>query len=249
MAELLKRDCMALNLPACAGFGISNGMRSTPEGRGFRSRTAALVLSAWLAGPLSAGLPSLVAAAEPDARKAPLKAGIFLVASPALGDPNFRQTVVLICIYEPEGTLGVVVNRPTDLLLSEALPAIPGLQGKPDVLFAGGPVQPNGLVLLFRVDQEPADTRKVLQGVYMGGNIDTLARILSQPKPNEAFRAYAGYAGWAPGQLEFEMAMGSWALVPADAASIFEKDPARLWDELIDASKAPQTISLPPPGR
>jgi putative transcriptional regulator len=198
---------------------------------------------------LPAWVPSSAVAAEPDARQVPLKAGVFLVASPALGDPNFRQTVVLLCIYEPEGTLGVVVNRPTDLLLSEALPTIPGLQGKPDVLFAGGPVQPNGLVLLFRMDQEPADTRKVLQGVYMGGNIDTLARILSQPKPSEAFRAYAGYAGWAPGQLEFEMAMGSWGLVPADAASIFDKDPARLWDELSNALKAPQTISFPHPGR
>jgi putative transcriptional regulator len=157
--------------------------------------------------------------------------------------------VVLLCIYGPEGTLGVVVNRPTDLLLSEALPAVPALQGKPDVLFAGGPVQPNGLVLLFRVDQEPADTRQVLQGVYMGGNIDTLARILSQPKSNEAFRAYAGYAGWAPGQLEFEMALGSWGIVPADAASIFDKDPARLWDDLINALRTPQTISSTPARR
>lgn len=215
-----------------------------------RSRTSiALVLSACLGGTLPVFLPSSVPAAEPDTRPVPLKAGIFLVASPNLGDPNFRQTVVLLCIYGPEGTLGVVVNRPTDLLLSEALPAVPALQGKPDVLFAGGPVQPNGLVLLFRVDQEPADTRQVLQGVYMGGNIDTLARILSQPKPNEAFRAYAGYAGWAPGQLEFEMAMGSWGIVQADAASIFDKDPARLWDDLINALRTPQTISSTPARR
>lgn len=215
-----------------------------------RSRTSiALVLSACLGGTLPVFLPSSVPAAEPDTRPVPLKAGIFLVASPNLGDPNFRQTVVLLCIYGPEGTLGVVVNRPTDLLLSEALPAIPALQGKPDVLFAGGPVQPNGLVLLFRVEQEPADTRKVLPDVYMGGNIDTLARILSQPKPNEAFRAYAGYAGWAPGQLEFEMAMGSWGIVQADAASIFDKDPARLWDDLINALRTPQTISSTPARR
>lgn len=201
-----------------------------------------------LTGAVLLGSPSWISAAEPEARP-PLKAGIFLVASPNLGDPNFRQTVVLICIYGPEGTLGVIVNRPTDLLLSEALPAMTALHGKPDVLYAGGPVQPNGLVVLFHVEREPADTRQVLQDVYMGGNIDTLARILSEPKANEAFRAYAGYAGWAPGQLEFEMAMGSWGIVPADAGSIFDKDPARLWDDLINALKTPQTISLTPSGR
>lgn len=212
----------------------------------FPSRiSAAVCLGAWL-GLAAPGLPGPVAAEEPGPRAAPLKAGLFLVATPTLGDPNFRETVVLLCIYEAEGTLGVVVNRPTDLLLSEALPAIPALQGKPDVLYSGGPVQPGGLVLLFRVEQEPADTRRILDGVYMGGSVDTLARIVAQPKPSEAFRAYAGYAGWAPGQLEFEMAMGSWFVIPADAASIFEKDPARLWDELSQAVKKPQVISLPP---
>jgi putative transcriptional regulator len=210
------------------------------------SRISAVCLAAWLAAAVSAELPAPVAADEPGPRSVPLKAGLFLVATPALGDPNFRETVVLLCIYEAEGTLGVVVNRPTDLLLSEALPAIPALQGKPDVLYSGGPVQPGGLVLLFRVEQAPADTRKILEGVYMGGNVDTLARIVSRPKPSEAFRAYAGYAGWAPGQLEFEMAMGSWSVLPADAASIFDKDPARLWDELSDAVKKPQVISFPP---
>lgn len=172
----------------------------------------------------------------------PLGKGVFLVASPNLTDPNFRQTVVLICEYGPEGTLGVIVNRPTEFLLSEALSKLPLLKGTSYVLFLGGPVQPNGILMLFRVGQKPADTRQVVEGVYLGGNMDTLERIITQPKPTETFRAYAGYAGWAPGQLEFEMSMGSWATVQADSSSIFDKDPASLWSDMLNTLSAPRVI-------
>ena len=172
----------------------------------------------------------------------PLGKGVFLVASPNLNDPNFRQSVVLICEYGPEGTLGLIVNRPTEFLLSEALPKLPVLRGTSYVLFLGGPVQPNGILMLFRVGEKPVDTRQVLDGVYLGGNMDTLERVITQPKPTETFRAYAGYAGWAPGQLEFEMAIGSWATVKADPASIFEKDTVSLWSDLLKGLTAPRVI-------
>ncbi|MGH7474059.1 MAG: YqgE/AlgH family protein, partial [Candidatus Methylomirabilales bacterium] len=64
----------------------------------------------------------------------------------------------------------------------------------------------------------------------------------TQPKPTETFRAYAGYAGWAPGQLEFEMALGSWATLQADPASIFDKDPISLWSDMLKALSAPRVI-------
>ena len=183
------------------------------------------------------------AAAEgPPESLPPLGKGVFLVASPNLNDPNFRQTVVLICEYGPEGTLGLIVNRPTEFLLSEALPKLPVLKGTSYVLFLGGPVQPNGILMLFRVGEKPVETRQVLDGVYLGGSMDTLERVITQPKPTETFRAYAGYAGWAPGQLEFEMALGSWATVKADSASIFEKDAANLWADLLKGLTAPRVI-------
>ena len=172
----------------------------------------------------------------------PLGKGVFLVASPNLADPNFRQTVVLICEYGPEGALGVIVNRPTEFLLSEALPKLSVLKGTSYVIFLGGPVQPNGILMLFRVGEKPVDTRHVLDGVYLGGNLDTLERVITQPKPTETFRAYAGYAGWAPGQLEFEMALGSWATLQADPGSIFDKDPISLWSDMLKALSAPRVI-------
>ena len=72
--------------------------------------------------------------------------------------------------------------------------------------------------------------------------MQTLERLLTRPEPTETFRAYAGYAGWAPGQLEFEMALGSWATVQADAGSIFEKESVNLWPEMLRTLSAPRVI-------
>jgi putative transcriptional regulator len=168
--------------------------------------------------------------------------GVFLVASPNLADPNFRQTVILICEHGPDGTLGVVVNRPTNLLLSEVLPTVAVLKGTTYFLYSGGPVQPGGILILFRVTREPTRTRRVMEGVYLGADLNALDRVITRPQPTETFRAFAGYAGWAPGQLEFEMTMGSWATVRADSASIFDKDPADLWSDLVEVLRAPRTI-------
>lgn len=171
-----------------------------------------------------------------------IKKGVLLVAHPSLMDPNFRQAVVLICESGADGTLGVIINRPTGLLLSEALPALPVLKGTSYVLFAGGPVQPDGILMLFRIVEVPDQLKKVLERVYMGLSREILERVITKPNPTETFRAYAGYAGWAPGQLEFEMAMGSWAVIPGDPSSIFDKMPETLWTEMVEAMQAPRVI-------
>jgi putative transcriptional regulator len=192
------------------------------------------------------GLPDLVLAENKP--KVPstlaLKKGVLLVAHPSLTDPNFQQTVVLICEHEAEGTLGVIINRPTAVPLSEALPNVSVLKGTSYVLFAGGPVQPDGILMLFRIVEAPERMRKVIERVYLGLHQETLERVITKPQPTETFRAYAGYTGWAPGQLEFEMAMGSWAVIPADPTSIFDKAPETLWEEMIEAIQAPRVIRL-----
>lgn len=188
-------------------------------------------------------LPARVRAETPPSTSPlAIKKGTFLIAHPSLMDPNFQQTVVLICEHGEEGTLGLIINRPTELLLSDVLPTIPVLKGTSYVLYAGGPVQPEGVVMLFRVVEAAAHLRKVMERVYLGLNREALERVITQPQPTETFRAYAGYAGWAPGQLEFEMGMGSWAVVPADPASIFDKAPEALWSEMVEALHAPRVI-------
>jgi putative transcriptional regulator len=172
----------------------------------------------------------------------PLSKGIFLVASPALRDPNFRQTVILLCEHGPEGALGVVVNRPTAMLISEALPHVPVLEGQHHVLFAGGPVQTNQVVILYQLSQKPTDTHHVFDGVYLGGNMEALERVLQRPTESDFFRAYAGYSGWGAGQLENEMKTGSWITLPADPIVVFQKEPSCIWSDIMLSLGGPYEI-------
>ncbi|MBX3331827.1 MAG: YqgE/AlgH family protein [Nitrospira sp.] len=168
--------------------------------------------------------------------------GVLLVASPSLSDPNFHQTVLLVIEHGRGGTVGLILNRPTNVLLSEALPDFTVLKRTNYRLFAGGPVGQTQLVLLFRLTQLLPDTRQIIAGIYVG-TPRVLERILTQPKPTETFRAFAGFAGWAPGQLEHEMLEGAWGILPSDAFSIFDNDPATLWPDSISRLRAPKTIS------
>lgn len=214
-----------------------------------RHRTA--LSWAWPPLLLGVGLPALLAvgwaaavpsshAIQVEAPRAPVIArGMLLVASPDLGDPNFRESVILICDHGPSGTLGLIINRPTNLLLSEALPAVPVLKGTAHLLFAGGPVQPEAILMLFRAAQAPADTRTVVEGIHIGGSVKAVEDILGQPDAQHRFRAFAGYAGWGPGQLEWETAQGSWRLAPADPGSVFEKNPGDIWSSLVDTGQVP----------
>jgi putative transcriptional regulator len=169
--------------------------------------------------------------------------GVLLVASPSLNDPNFRQAVVLVVEHGPEGTLGLVLNHSTNILLSAALPEVTVLKGTTYRLFAGGPVEPTRLLLLFRSKEPPADARSVFDSVYIGGRPDFLERLITQAKPTETFRAFAGSAGWAPGQLTYEMLQGAWAVLPADSIGIFDQDPGTIWQDCISLLQAPVVIS------
>src|SRR5574341_93997 len=187
--------------------------------------------------------PSLAADEPAPSAGPPIAKGLFLIASPNLMDPNFRHTVVLICEHNAEqGTMGLIVNRPTDVPLVEALPHLSILKATSYVLFWGGPVQQNSVLMLFRLAKAPTDPKEVLSGIYLGAGPETLTQVITNPNPTETFRAFAGYAGWAPGQLEYEMALGSWAVVTADSASLFDKDPAGLWMDMLDKLRAPRVI-------
>ncbi|MEK6761339.1 MAG: YqgE/AlgH family protein [Nitrospirota bacterium] len=168
---------------------------------------------------------------------------MLLVASPSLEDPNFRQAVVLVVEHGPEGTVGLILNRSTNVLLSKALPDITALKGTSYRLFAGGPVGPTRFLLLLRLKEPPADARSVFGGVYLGRTPKVLERIITQAKPTDTFRAFAGFASWAPRQLEAEMLLGAWAILLPDSSSIFDKDPATLWQDCISRLQAPRVIS------
>jgi putative transcriptional regulator len=201
-------------------------------------------IASFLLGGLLTVLQTAPALAGPEFSPSSVVKGVLLVASPMLTDPNFRQTVVLIVEHGSEGTLGLILNRSTNVLLSEALPQLTVLKGTDYRLFAGGPVEPTRLLLLFRLNKEPpAGARSVFDGIYVGGTPAVLERIITEANPTATFRAFAGSAGWAPGQLTFEMLQGAWAILPPDSFDFFDKDPATLWQDCLSRLQAPRAIS------
>ena len=173
-------------------------------------------------------LPSLAAFADDPVREG----SIFLVASRELSDPFFRQTVVLVTHRAGPAPVGVIINRPTGIALSRVVPGLDKPPAQEAKVFFGGPVNPEGLLVVFRDATKPEDAIEVLEGVYLSSGKEALREILSRDKPVKGLRVFAGYAAWAPGQLEAEIARGDWHLVRADAGAIFASKPEALWPEL-----------------
>ncbi len=171
------------------------------------------------------------------AREKPPKVakGNFLVATPHLKDPNFRQTVVLICEHGSGGSLGLVINRRSEQHIVDVLPEATGLHQKAGFVYVGGPVQKESLLILHRVGNEVPDSRTIFDGVCLGGDIQALEETSARDEEEDLVRVYMGYAGWAPGQLHFELTTGSWLVLPADMKTVFARDPLRVWPGIIRA--------------
>jgi putative transcriptional regulator len=153
-------------------------------------------------------------------------AGLLLVASPLLSDPNFAQTVVFVLHHDEEGAVGVVLNRPSLEPVSTHLPEWSGRQEEPPLVFMGGPVEPAVAIGVLRAERPGESTS--LDGV---GLVD----LASDPAANPAgpVRVFSGYSGWGPGQLESEIAEEAWELVPADIGDIFTETPEGLWSRVL----------------
>ncbi|MDX2166424.1 MAG: YqgE/AlgH family protein [Deltaproteobacteria bacterium] len=171
-----------------------------------------------------------------------LAKGKFLVASRDLVDPNFFETVILLVDYDPHGALGVVVNRPTAVRLVEALPEVTELRRRKDVVFLGGPVARDRMLLLVRTSNAPRQSFRVFDRVYASGDLDALRHSLAH---GEGVRAFAGYAGWGPGQLDAEVARGDWLIGPADATALFDTAPSAIWDDLVERFSGDWTMLSP----
>lgn len=159
-------------------------------------------------------------------------AGRLLLAEPLLGDPNFDRTVVLMIEHTAEGALGLVLNRPTDLPVGEALPSWHRLASEPAVLHVGGPVEEQSGWCLARLagGTERAGLVPVLGDV---GLLD-LELDPDEVAPDvRAVRLYAGYSGWGPGQLDEELAQDAWIVVDAACDDPFLPDVDELWQRIL----------------
>lgn len=166
-------------------------------------------------------------------RTTPVRGGMLLVATPRLLDPNFADTVVLLLDVDDNGALGVVLNRPSGVPVSDVLDSWSAVASEPEVLFQGGPVSTEGALALGLLRDEgevPVGFREV-DGRLGLIDLDTAVELLDGNLCG--MRIFAGYAGWGAEQLQGEIAEGSWYVVPGQAADVFGLDPADLYRDVL----------------
>jgi putative transcriptional regulator len=172
-------------------------------------------------------LVPLAAFAQVDLDPAP---GRILIADKDLHDPNFEHTVILLLSYdEDEGAGGVILNRPSETSVSEALKEYPEARGHMDSAYEGGPVQTKNVLALLHSKTKLEDADELVPGVYSVGTAKLLRKALAGKMD---IRVFAGYAGWGPGQLEAEVDAGAWHIGRGVAATVFDDDPESLWQRL-----------------
>ncbi len=164
-------------------------------------------------------------------REQRLATGRILVASERLPDANFTESVVLIVQYDPdEGTVGIILNRPTEIPLSRAFPNIKHATSDP--VYLGGPVQTEAVQALLKMSQETDQATQVIDDVYVTGKKDLIEKSIASRAEPSNFRIYLGYAGWAPQQLEAEVELGAWSVLNGRSNIVFDKNPDSLWARL-----------------
>lgn len=156
-----------------------------------------------------------------------------LLAQPQMLDLNFSGTVVLVTRPDAGGPLGVILNRPTGTLMRELYPDREELRDRTDMLFFGGPVEPDALLFAFRSAVEPEKGMHVAEDIYISGFSGVLKDLLRHPENALEQRFFAGYSGWASGQLEAEIAQGGWHVLTLDTRVIFEMNPLTMYEELL----------------
>jgi putative transcriptional regulator len=179
-------------------------------------RTACLVLLALLL-------------ATPAARAQGPAAGVVLVSRPALDDPNFTESVLLLIYHDSNGSLGILLNRPTNLRPSRVFPDVEALADYPDTVFFGGPLEPSQVLVALR-DPPPGtvDGDPVIDDVYITADASVVERLGARLGADR-MRLYAGHAAWGPGQLQGEIDAGDWSLMPGHVDLVFATEPLELW--------------------
>lgn len=157
--------------------------------------------------------------------------GKLLVAAPGLADPNFARAVVAIANHDDDGALGVILNRPSDSSVAEAVPDLGVAVRGDDTVYVGGPVQPEAIVVLAEFHDPSRAAFVICERV---GLVSDETSVESLGGVTERCRVFAGYAGWGPGQLEIEIDREDWIVEPAAPDDVFAADAAALWSDVLD---------------
>ena len=155
---------------------------------------------------------------------------ILLVAQGDLRDPNFADSVVLVMNNLGPAPIGLVVNRPTEIPVAHLFPDLKRLAPLPDKVYFGGPVDIESVWFLFRAAKPPPQHAiQAFGGIYLSASRVLLQQLLAREKPMDGLRIFIGHSGWAPGQLEAEIARGAWTLERAEPDAIFKGKPEHPW--------------------
>lgn len=163
--------------------------------------------------------------------------GRILVASRDLLDPNFVHAVVLLVHMDDDGVVGLILNRRTNIPLSRLFDKTKDTKGGSDPLFSGGPVGRTGVLALLRSRSRPEGAEKVLSDVALISDKALLEKTLTAGTAPGDFRAYLGYSGWAPDQLDNEIEAGAWFVFPANASVVFDANPEEMWTKMIQRTE------------
>ena len=158
-----------------------------------------------------------------------ISVGKILVASRKSHDADFAESVILLVRHDQQTTIGLFVNRPLNIPLSEVYPDLKGGEMK---LYAGGPVTV-GIRALYRSRAKPTGTTPVLPDVSIISTKTLLGKMVAGGTPSTVFRVYAGYTGWSPGQLQDEIARGLWHVFAGDSGLVFDPHPETVWSRMI----------------
>jgi len=166
-----------------------------------------------------------------DAKETIPKPGVILVAPPMMHDPNFRRSVVLLCEHTPEGSFGLILNRPLGVHLAEV---VRGIDGHEYPIVQGGPVQTDTLHFLHTMGEVVPDAIPVGNGIFWGGDFEMMKLLIETGQVSKSeSRFFLGYSGWSPGQLLEEIDQGGWILSRGNAKAVFEVDPSNLWRSVL----------------
>jgi putative transcriptional regulator len=157
--------------------------------------------------------------------------GKLILAAPALKDPNFDRTVILIAEHTDEGAMGLVLNRPSEASIAEAVPDLTWVTDSEESVFVGGPVAPNGVIVLAEWE-DPSRAVVLVEddlGFVPGDTDDTDALAAAVRRA----RVYAGHAGWGPGQLDAEIEEEAWIVEAPVRDELFSDEPEGLWSAVL----------------
>jgi putative transcriptional regulator len=163
-----------------------------------------------------------------------------LVAQRGMVDPNFSMSVVLAVRPDAGGPIGVILNRPSTVELRSLYPERAELANRRDLLFLGGPIEPDALLFAFRSPAKPARGLFVADDIYISGFSEVLAEILQHPENAREQRFFTGFSGWAVDQLEEEIARGGWYVLPFDPRAVFDMNPLTMYEEMLRRAAVPR---------